>query len=382
MALLPSLLVSGLSPSAFIATGLWFFPFLIASISYYHYNDHNPELKVRDSEKLLKSYDFIIVGAGSAGSVIANRLSENPHWKILLLEAGGDETEISDVPALAAYLQLGRMDWKYKTEPQPGRACLGHTDQRCNWPRGKVLGGSSVLNYMLYVRGNRKDYDDWEAAGNPGWGYEDVLHYFKKSEDNRNPYLAATRYHSTGGYLTVQEAPWRTPLSTAFVEAGVEMGYDNRDGNGEYQSGSENTVSGSIVILFPLVSGFMIPQGTIRRGSRCSTAKAFLRPVRQRPNLHISMNSQVVLRLFPDDIILFPAAGVEAVDRQQEQVSVRGEVEEGGLGVHGAGQEGGDLVRGNIELSSVAHALRYVNDDQQLLLKLTMFLDKLISPPC
>ena len=94
------------------------------------------------------------------------------------------------------------------------------------------------------------------------------------------------------------------------------------------------------------------------------------------------MNSQVVLRLFPDDIILFPAAGVEAVDRQQEQVSVRGEVEEGGLGVHGAGQEGGDLVRGNIELSSVAHALRYVNDDQQLLLQLTMFLDKLISPPC
>jgi len=276
MALLPSLLISGLSPSAFLATGLWFFPFLIASISYYHYNDNNPELKVQDTEKLFKSYDFIVVGAGSAGAVIANRLSENPNWKILLLEAGGDETEISDVPALAAYLQLGRMDWKYKTEPQPGVACLGHTNQRCNWPRGKVLGGSSVLNYMLYVRGNRKDYDDWEAAGNPGWGYEEALHYFKKSEDNRNPYLAATKYHSTGGYLTVQEAPWRTPLATAFVEAGVEMGYDNRDGNGEFQS------------------GFMIPQGTIRRGSRCSTAKAFLRPIRHRPNLHISMNSQVI----------------------------------------------------------------------------------------
>lgn len=108
MALLPSLLISGLSPSAFLATGLWFFPFLIASISYYHYNDNNPELKVQDTEKLFKSYDFIVVGAGSAGAVIANRLSENPNWKILLLEAGGDETEISDVPALAAYLQLGR----------------------------------------------------------------------------------------------------------------------------------------------------------------------------------------------------------------------------------------------------------------------------------
>jgi len=276
MALLPSLVISGLSPTALIATGIWFFPFLIASISYYHYNENNPERKVKDAGNLLKSYDFIIIGAGSAGSVVANRLTENPNWKVLLVEAGGDETEISDVPALAAYLQLGRMDWKYKTEPQPGRACLGHTDQRCNWPRGKVLGGSSVLNYMLYVRGNRKDYDDWEAQGNPGWGYNTALRYFKKSEDNRNPYLAKTQWHSTGGYLTVQEAPWRTPLATAFVEAGVEMGYENNDGNGEFQT------------------GFMIPQGTIRRGSRCSTNKAFLRPIRHRTNLHIALNSQVL----------------------------------------------------------------------------------------
>ena len=90
------------------------------------------------------------------------------------------------------------MYWKYKTEPQPGRACLGHVNQRCNWPRGKVLGGSSVLNYMLYVRGNRHDYDHWEQDGNPGWGYDQALHYFKKSEDNRNPYLAATKYHQSG----------------------------------------------------------------------------------------------------------------------------------------------------------------------------------------
>jgi len=273
---IPGLLVAGLSPTSLIATGVWFFPFLLASLSYYHYNEVNPERKAKDADKLLRSYDFIVVGGGSAGAVVANRLTENPHWKVLLIEAGGDETEISDVPALAAYLQLGRMDWKYKTEPQPNRACLGHTEQRCNWPRGRVLGGSSVLNYMLYVRGNKLDYDHWEQAGNPGWGYKHALHYFKKSEDNRNPYLAATPYHSSGGYLTVQEAPWRTPLATAFVEAGVEMGYQNRDGNGEFQT------------------GFMIPQGTIRRGSRCSTAKAFLRPIRHRPNLHIAMNSQVI----------------------------------------------------------------------------------------
>ncbi|KAJ8885278.1 hypothetical protein PR048_011475 [Dryococelus australis] len=146
---------------------------------------------------------------------------------------------------------------------------------RCNWPRGKVIGGSSVLNYMLYVRGNKNDYDTWESLGNPGWGYDDLLYYFKKSEDNRNPYLARTPYHSIGGYLTVQEAPWHTPLAAAFIQAGEEMGYENRDINGEFQT------------------GFMIPQGTIRRGSRCSTGKAFLRPVRLNKNLHVAMNSHV-----------------------------------------------------------------------------------------
>jgi len=266
-----------------MATGAWFFPWLIAAIAYYHYASVDPERRPVDQKNLYSQYDFIVIGAGSAGAVIANRLTEEGKWRVLLLEAGGDETEISDVPALAAYLQLGRMDWKYKTEPQPGRACLGHTNQRCNWPRGKVLGGSSVLNYMLYVRGNRKDYDHWEQDGNPGWGYDDVLHYFKKSEDNRNPYLAATPYHQAGGYLTVQEAPWRTPLATAFVEAGVEMGFENRDANGEFQT------------------GFMIPQGTIRRGSRCSTAKAFLRPIRHRKNLHIAMHAYVSKILIDPD---------------------------------------------------------------------------------
>ncbi len=148
-------------------------------------------------------------------------------------------------------------------------------NRRCNWPRGKVIGGSSVLNYMLYVRGNKKDYDQWETLGNVGWNAEEALYYFKKSEDNRNPYLARTPYHSIGGYLTIQEAPWRTPLAATFVQAGVEMGYANRDINGEHQT------------------GFMIPQGTIRRGARCSSAKAFLRPARLRKNLHIAMNAHV-----------------------------------------------------------------------------------------
>lgn len=179
-------------------------------------------------------------------------------------------------------------------------------NKRCNWPRGKVIGGSSVLNYMLYVRGNRKDYDHWESLGNTGWSYEEVLYYFKKSEDNRNPYLARTPYHSTGGYLTVQEAPWHTPLTTAFIAAGKEMGYKTVDINGAQQS------------------GFMIPQGTIRRGARCSTGKGFLRPVRLRKNLHVAMNAHVTKILI--DPITKRALGVEFF-REDEKHTIYAEKE-------------------------------------------------------
>lgn len=136
---------------------------------------------------------------------------------------------------------------------------------------------------MVYVRGNKRDYDYWAQQGNPGWDYENVLYYFKKSEDNRNPFLGGTAYHGSGGYLTVQEAPWRTPLSLAFIKAGMELGYENRDINGESQT------------------GFMLTQATIRRGSRCSTSKAFLRPVRLRKNLDIIMHAQVTKVLFNKD---------------------------------------------------------------------------------
>lgn len=170
-------------------------------------------------------------------------------------------------------------------------------NNRCNWPRGKVIGGSSVLNYMIYVRGNHKDYDLWESLGNPGWGSKDAVYYFKKSEDNQNPSLARTTYHATGGYQTVTEPPYHTPLAQAFVDAGMEMGYPNRDCNGEFQS------------------GFMIPQGTIRRGSRCSTGKAFLRPVRLRKNLHISMHSHATRVLIDPKTKI--AYGVEFVRDQK-----------------------------------------------------------------
>lgn len=275
-----------------VTTSLWLIPLLLAAISFYRYDHLDPESRPIDQLQLYTEYDFIVVGAGSAGAVVANRLSEIGQWNVLLLEAGPDENEISDVPSLAAYLQLSKLDWGYKTEPS-NKSCLGMKNNRCNWPRGKVLGGSSVLNYMLYVRGNRHDYDHWENLGNPGWGYDTVLHYFKKSEDNRNPYLTPSHYHEKGGYLTVQESPWHTPLVAAFVEAGTELGYANRDINGETQE------------------GFMIAQGTIRRGSRCSTAKAFLRPIRLRRNLHVAMHSHVTKIII--DPVTKQATGIEFV---------------------------------------------------------------------
>ncbi|KAK6640560.1 hypothetical protein RUM44_012256 [Polyplax serrata] len=293
-----------------VGTGLWLIPLLIAGLAYYRYDSLDPESRPIDQYPLYKEYDFIVVGAGSAGAVVASRLSEIPEWKVLLLEAGPDENEISDVPALAAFLQLSRIDWQYKTEPT-GRACLGMKGGRCNWPRGKVLGGSSVLNYMVYVRGNRKDFEHWEALGNAGWGYEDALYYFKKSEDNRNPYLARSKYHSRGGYLTVQEAPWRTPLSLAFVQAGQELGYENIDVNGASQT------------------GFMLAQGTLRRGSRCSTAKAFLRPVRLRKNFHTAMKSHVIKVLIDPKTnkaygVLFVRNGVKQIVYARKEVILSG----------------------------------------------------------
>ncbi|GBN84763.1 Glucose dehydrogenase [FAD, quinone], partial [Araneus ventricosus] len=218
-------------------------------------------------------------GAGSSGAVVASRLSEDPNVKVLLLEAGGPENQITDVPLVAASLQQTPVDWAYQTEPQEA-SCFGLKGRRSRWPRGRVLGGSSVLNYMLYVRGNRKDYDNWERLGAKGWSWKDVFPYFLKSEDNRDPPLVESGYHATGGYLTVSTPPYATPLAKNYIEAGLAIGYPNIDINGERQG------------------GWMIPQGTIRRGARCSTSKAFLVPTRGRKNLDIVVFAHATKILF------------------------------------------------------------------------------------
>ncbi|KAJ8682935.1 hypothetical protein QAD02_018727 [Eretmocerus hayati] len=236
--------------------------------------DRDHRIRPKRSSELLQRYDFVIVGAGSAGSVLANRLSENEHWTILLLEAGGDETLLSDVPVIFPTLQLTEMDWQFKTNPST-KYCQAMKDGRCNWPRGKVLGGSSVLNAMLYVRGNRKDYDAWAEMGNQGWDYESVLPYFIKSEDNRIDELDGSPYHGKGGPLTIEKFRYQSPITEYLIKAGKDMGYDEVDVNGAEQT------------------GFTYSHGTLRDGLRCSASKAFLRPCSKRKNLHVATYSFV-----------------------------------------------------------------------------------------
>jgi choline dehydrogenase len=213
-------------------------------------------------------FDYVIVGAGSAGCVLANRLSADGKHSVLLLEAGPKDTNIwIHVPlGYAKLFKEKTVNWMYQTEPEPG---LG--GRQVFQPRGKVLGGSSSINGLLYVRGQHEDYDRWRQRGNVGWGFDDVLPYFKKAE---NQVRGADTYHGTGGPLSVSDWRHEDPLSEAFVKASVESGIPfNPDFNGASQEGA----------------GFF--QTTTRRGRRASSAFSYLRPAKGRANLHIETSA-------------------------------------------------------------------------------------------
>jgi choline dehydrogenase len=211
------------------------------------------------------SYDFVIVGAGSAGCVLANRLSADPGKTVLLLEAGpSDWSPLIHMPAgLAKLVRKNRLNWNYRTEPEPA---LNH--RRLWWPRGKTLGGSSSINAMCYIRGVAADYDHWaDATGDPRWSWQEVLPWFLRSEDNSR---GASALHGVGGPLGVSDLRHHNALSALAIEAGASAGYPtNDDFNGERQD------------------GFGLYQVTQRDGARCSTATAYLKPIRERANLHV-----------------------------------------------------------------------------------------------
>ncbi|XP_035775488.1 glucose dehydrogenase [FAD, quinone]-like [Anopheles albimanus] len=226
-----------------------------------------------DQKLLQPEYDFVIVGAGSAGCVLANRLSEVPHWKVLLIEAGPRENSLMDIPMMVHYLQNYGINWDYRTKPS-NTSCLGFKNNQCRLPRGKVMGGSSVLNYMIYTRGNRRDYDQWANLGNPGWSYQDVLPYFRKLERNRVP-GADPAYAGRNGPQTISYTRYQSDIATAFVKASIAAGLPYVDYNGRTQIGTSYV------------------QTTTKDGRRESTNSAYLYPIHDRPNLHIRRNAQV-----------------------------------------------------------------------------------------
>ncbi len=248
--------------------------------------------------------DYIIVGAGSAGCVLANRLTANGKHSVLLLEAGPRDTN----PWIHIPLGYGRLfkeeavNWMYQTEPEPGL-----NGRNVFQPRGKVLGGSSSINGLLYIRGQQQDYDRWRQQGNLGWGYDDVLPYFKRAEDQAR---GGDEFHGVGGPLPVSDWRHADPLSAAFVDAAVQVGISrNPDFNGAVQEGA----------------GFF--QTTTRGGRRASAAVAYLRPAKARPNLHVETSAMAERILFEGAraaAVTYRAAGIPRSARARREILVSG----------------------------------------------------------
>ena len=266
-----------------------------------------------------KEFDFVIVGSGSAGSVLASRLSEDPTHRVLVLEFGGKDNSIFiKMPsALAIPMNSKRFDWGFMTEPEPGL-----NGRRIHQARGKVIGGSSSINGMAYVRGHAGDFDQWESMGAEGWGYRHCLPYFRRAEECS---YGGDQYRGESGPLyTSNGNNMRNPLYRAFIEAGAQAGYlRSEDVNGYQQE------------------GFGRMDMTVKNGMRWSTASAYLKPALSRPNLSLEMHA-LTRRILME--------GKRAVGVEYSQ---------GGETFRVKARARGDRERRSVQLTQDPHAFRY-----------------------
>jgi choline dehydrogenase len=254
------------------------------------------------------SYDYIIVGAGTAGCVLANRLSADPNVSVLLLEAGGKDNYIwTKIPVGYLYcIGNPKVDWGFKTEPEPGL-----NGRAIDYPRGKVLGGCSSINGMIYMRGQARDYDHWAQLGNPGWGWDDVLPYFLKSEDNLA--LAPSELHARGGEWRIEKPRLSWEILDAFMEAAQQAGLPKVD---DFNTGDNEGVG-----------YFHVNQ---KRGWRWNTSRGFLKPIRNRRNLRVVTGAHTKRVTLADDRaagIVFDLNGAEqTADAKGEIILAAGAV--------------------------------------------------------
>jgi choline dehydrogenase len=252
-------------------------------------------------------FDYVIVGAGSAGCVLAARLSEDGKNTVLVLEAGGRDSSFwIHIPVgYGRTITDPRVNWKFETEPNPAL-----DGRRIYWPRGKVLGGSSSINGLIYIRGQAEDFDHWRQLGNVGWSYDDVLPYFRRAEDQEN---GADRYHGKGGPLSVTNLTERNPLCDAFISSAAVQGISrNEDFNGPVQEGA----------------GYF--QATVRRGRRASAATAYLKPAMARRNLTVATDAHAERILFQgrraSGVEFRRGGGIVRVNARREVILAAGSV--------------------------------------------------------
>lgn len=243
------------------------------------------------------TYDFIVVGAGAAGPVVSSRLSENPNWQVLQLEAGPEEPTIPQIPAFAVSGKGSPVDWAFTTVPQQN-ACL-NSQGVCSWPRGKMVGGTTAFNGMKYMRAHPSIYDTWAGAGNPGWAYDDLLPYFIKAEHNFNPDSVDEGYHGFGGPFVVQHFPNRPNFTESLLEAAEQIGYRRGDLAGRNQT------------------GIGVMQGFTYMGLRGATSRMYLRAATSnRDNLKTAINAHVTkVLIHPENLTAY---GVEYINSAGE----------------------------------------------------------------